>query len=351
MEVTAKYRRQFLRNQKRFNTRYRALFNKVADDIARLVKNPNVKFARAFEFPTPINAAIDAIILDFQKEALKLNIQTTREAWDLSNQKNDEIVNDYFKTFKEIKEAQKAAYLLPNFTALEGFLTSRHGSETLSESVWKIAEQLRAEMQIHLGLGIMNGDSADVISRRIRQYLKNPDALFRRVRDKNGNLVPSRAMKEYHPGQGVYKSAYKNAMRVARTNTNQAYLLADHMRWQQLDMVKGVHVALSEQHPEYNFPEICEELEGDYPKAFIFVGWHPQCLCHAEPILMAEEDFMKYLEGGPSPTELNNMVTAYPPAFVNYLNDNYERFTNYKTVPYWIQDNTAIIQTLLRPKD
>ena len=30
--------------------------------------------------------------------------------------------------------------------------------------------------------------------------------------------------------------------------------------------------------------DICDELWGDYPKTFKFVGWHPQCRCYVVPI-------------------------------------------------------------------
>lgn len=77
------------------------------------------------------------------------------------------------------------------------------------------------------------GKSANYLISDVRKYLKNPDALFRRVRDKHGNLRLSKAAKAYHPVRGVYRSAYKNALRLTATETNMAYRTADHLRWQQ----------------------------------------------------------------------------------------------------------------------
>lgn len=57
-----------------------------------------------------------------------------------------------------------------------------------------------------------------------------------------GKLVESKPMMNYNPGPGVYKSAYKNALRVAVTETNMAYRKADSDRWQKLDFVLGFEV-------------------------------------------------------------------------------------------------------------
>lgn len=58
------------------------------------------------------------------------------------------------------------------------------------------------------------------MTRDLRNYLQHPDVLFRRVRDQHGILRLSQAAKDYHPGQGVYRSSYKNARRLTATETN-----------------------------------------------------------------------------------------------------------------------------------
>lgn len=276
-DISLEYRKRLLKRQLEFERKYKGVFDDIAKQFAALANDPNAKFSKAFRFPPQLTKRMAGLMSDFHDDMLELTEQEITEAWGLSNTKNDKIVTDYLKTITTIKTAQRAAYFLPNTSALEAFISGKHGPMTLSESVWKITSLFRAELEVHLGIGIANGDSAQVISRRIRQYLNNPDTLFRRVRDKQGRLIPSARMLDYHPGQGTYRSSYKNAMRLARTNTNRAYLLSDNLRWQQLDMVKGVKISLSAQHPEYNFPEICEVCEGIYPKDFIWQGWHPSC--------------------------------------------------------------------------
>src|SRR5690606_36428057 len=115
-----------------------------------------------------------------------------------------------------------------------------------------------------------------------KQYLIEPDRLYRRVRDLDGKLVLSKAAKEYNPGRGIYRSSYKNAMRLARTETNMAYREADNTRYATSQILLGYEVRLSANHPRY---DICDHLKGEYPKDFKFVGWHPQCMCYTVPKL------------------------------------------------------------------
>lgn len=344
-DISLTYREKFLRNQKSFQSKYKKLFDKVANDISHLVNDPSAKFSKSFNFNKQIEKKITAIISQFQKENLKLTESEIAESWRLSNAKNDEIVKDYIKTVTVLQTAEKAALFIPNTSALEAFIARDRGVGTLSDAIWKVSAQLRAECEIHLGLSILNGDSAQVTSRRIRKYLENPEALFRRVRDKNGKLVASKAMIENAPGQGHYNSAYKNAIRVARTETNQAFQMADAIRWKQLDFVRGVKIRLSEQHPKYNFVEICEEMEGEYPTQFTFIGWHPVCLCSATPILMPQDDFERSLAG----EDIKAVpIEKMPENFNEYVKSNYERYSNYKNMPYWITENQSIVDKIIK---
>lgn len=136
-------------------------------------------------------------------------------------------------------------------------------------------------IETSLSEGLSEGRSAAELSRTIRQNLREPDRLFRRVRDKNGNLQLSKSARAYHPGTGVYRSSYKNALRLTRTEINVSYAEADFERWQRLDFVIGYEVRLSNNHTcnGHPFTDICDELAGKYPKWFKFTKWHPQCRC------------------------------------------------------------------------
>jgi len=167
-------------------------------------------------------------------------------------------------------------------------------------------------------------------------------------------------MAAYHPGQGVYRSSYKNARRLAATETNIAYRTADYERWQQLPFVVGIRVVLSNNHPE---PDICDELSapvgstankgrGCYPKDFKFTGWHPHCHCHAESILKTEEemaeDTRRILAGEEPATESSQTVDDVPQEFKDWIINNEPRIVKANRLPYFITDNEKLVTGLLQ---
>lgn len=94
----------------------------------------------------------------------------------------------------------------------------------------------------------------------------------------------------------------------------------------------------------WNYSLLYEVLEGDYPKEFIFEGWHPQCLCNATPILMDKAMLRRYLRGE---TDFLGevQITKYPDRFNQYVKDNYGKLQ--KSSPYWFEDNKAIIDKIV----
>lgn len=235
--------------------------------------------------------------------------------------------------------------------ALQAFRDRVENGMNLSDRVWKLTEQFKSELELALDVGISEGKSADAISRDIRQYLNNPDKLFRRVRDKHGNLKLSKAAQAYHPGQGVYRSSYKNAMRVARTEVNMAYRSADHENWSAEKMVIGIKISLSNNHTLNGKPffDICDELKGVYPKNFKFTGWHPMCRCWATPVTPTQAeviDYTKKLMAGEdvSGYKFKGEVTELPKAFRFWYAKNYSHVARIRHKPNFITDNHGLIE-------
>lgn len=339
-EESIKFRVKFIGIQKSVANKYKKLIGATAEEIAAISRQPASKLTREYKLPTSVKRKIKPAIARFQLGALQLTEAEVRRVWEIANKKDDAILSAYLQTMQKYP-----GFFNHNIDALEAWL--RRGHNELSDNVWQVSEQLRQEMETQLALGIANGDSAVTIARRMKRYLINPDVLFRRVRDENGKLIQSRAMKAFHPGQGVYKSAYKNALRLTRTEMNRAYQLADHVRWQKLDFVIGIKISLSAQHPDYDYPEICEVLAGIYPKNYVFTGNHPQCLCHVTPILADQKDFRAWLRGEIK-TVKSDKITEMPENFKKYIRDNYERLLTYKQLPYFIQDNKKIVAEILK---
>lgn len=272
------------------------------------------------------------------------------EEWALAEAQGQVVTSDFLHKVYEAMDGEaapsiKARYYRNNTEAHDAFLARTINGMGLSDRVWKLTEQCKQELEMAIDIGLGDGLSAQQMSRSIRQYLKEPDKLFRRVRDKHGNLVLSKAAKAYHPGQGVYRSSYKNALRLSATEGNIAYRTADHLKWQQLDFVVGIKIGLSNNHTLNGVPfhDICDELAGRYPKDFKFTGWHPFCRCIATTILMTPEEFKAneeaFLDGKEPAVRSKNEVDDVPPQFKKWRKENADKIKSAKSLPYFVRDN------------
>lgn len=276
---------------------------------------------------------------------LKTIIKTgTQEEWLFACKKNDEFLNHILDTSK-VKKSTLKKWQDRNLDALDAFQKRKSDGLDLSKRVWNYAGQMKASMELAIDVGLGEGKSAQQLSRDLKQYLVDPDKLFRRVRDKRGNLQLSKAAKAFHPGQGKYRSSYKNAMRLARSEINMAYATADQMRWQALDFVIGFEVKRSAHEYEC---DVCDKLKGRYPKSFNWKKWHPHCRCYAIPILMSYEDFntdeLNELKAAFKGTEYKKFVskdtiTDVPSGFKDWIAANAQRSANWASQPYFIRDN------------
>lgn len=271
--------------------------------------------------------------------------------WEYANLSCDALIESIFGKGLE-EDNHFARWFSRNQEAMDAFFSrkSAYGGLNLSQKVWKYTGDLRTEMELALSLALGHGDSASTVSRKVRQYLQEPDKLFRRIKtgvdaDGNPKYKLSKAAKAYHPGRGIYRSSYKNAMRLTRTETNMAYRTAEQDRWQRMDFVVGYEVRLSGNHPD---PDICDDLKGKYPKDFVFKGWHPQCRCVVKPILATEDEFVamqqKILAGEePTPNKSVNYVRWPGKGFYDWWESNSQRLQTATNMPYWVQDNQDII--------
>ena len=266
----------------------------------------------------------------------------TRE-WYYANDDVDRLVKAMFG--KEAAEQPHfAKYFQRNKQAMDAFFARKQDGLDLSQRIWRIVGEGKEELELALDLGLGEGMDANALSREVRQYLLEPEKLFRRVRNKHGELVLSKAARAYHPGQGVYRSSYKNAMRVTRTECNMAYRTADITRWQQLPFVTGYEVKTSKSHKE-RMPQgdICDDLAGVYPKGFMFKGWHPHCLCYIVPKLCTDKELEeltgRILDGTEDEFTPAGMVEDVPQQFKDWVAENTERIEAAQSLPYFLRDN------------
>ena len=344
-----KYDSQHWRNQAAYERQVDAIYRAAAKEAAALgVSIKDFNPDRMFSFSDYPNTRkkIEKLLSDLQTGIMAVIVNGIRSEWTLANNKNDELARQVFgESIGKLTKEQERRYFSTNGAARDAFIKRKTDGLGLSDRVWKYTNQFKEEIELGLDLGIRSGRSADELSRDLRSYLQHPDKLFRRVRNKHGQLVLSQRARAYHPGRGVYRSSYKNARRLAATETNIAYRTADYERWQQFDFVVGIEIKLSNNHPE---PDICDDLKGRYPKDFKFTGWHPHCRCHVETVLKTPDELIadnrRIMEGG-KPTETSvNTVADVPQAFTGWVEANRERMTAAKSLPYFIRDNSKYVE-------
>lgn len=161
------------------------------------------------------------------------------------------------------------------------------GDTGVSSRVWDLRGQNMAQMKRMISSGIARGDDPATISRDIRGILIQPKTLRGAAFDSS------------RPGVGVYRSAYQNAMRLTRTETNRAYVLsdtifADEKGW---NLIWTVSTGQREE-------DECDELGGEEmtPEEFAKnYPQHPNDLCYS--ILAPKAEFESPLSDRPAEPE------------------------------------------------
>lgn len=254
---------------------------------------------------------------------------------------NDALGQFSVLTDKALETARKTAAA----TFIANRLNAKNGLN-LAQSVWNYCQQTKAEFEMAMSNviadGLEKGTSAEEVGRRIRQYLNNPDMMYRRYHTvkvlKNGqkkDVVTWRRKRIIngrvrfveepleHVGQGVYRSARKNALRVARTEINAAYHKARNGRWANEPFVIGQHIHISPQHDPDEDADICDELEGYYPKDFDWDGWHSQCMCTSDPVMISGEERKQFYKRMLNGEDMSGYVS---PNSIKDVPDQYKRY-------------------------
>lgn len=335
-----KHKQNLAKRAKKVSSLYDAAVKRLTQAAAPSLFDADKENEFHFEDFPALKREMDALMQDLYS-SLQTNIEDgDEESWTLANTKNDAMVESVIGKAKLPKQTVQA-WKHPHLEALNAFIDRKEAGMGLSRRVWNLTQQFKDEMELALELGMGEGKSAAELSRDIRKYLKEPSKLFRRVRDKSGALRLSKAAAAYHPGRGVYRSSYKNALRMTATENNMAYRTADHTRWQALPFVLGIEVRISNNHP---IPDICDELAGRYPVEFKFTGWHPWCRCYAVSILAKQEEMDAYIKALIAGDDVRDWqftgkVEEMPTEFTKWMKDNESRIAKAKSMPYFIKDN------------
>lgn len=384
-----KYSAGLFTRTEQYADKVRQHFADAVGELLKLTATGDLGASGAFSFgdSTKLSEQSNAILRGLYASVYQEIKGGVQSEWEYANLSCDALIESIFG--KGLKEDNHfARWFSRNQDAMDSFFKrkSAYGGLNLSQKVWRYVGNLKTEMEVALSVSLGQGDSAATVSRKVREYLQEPDKMFRRFRvktgekdilDADGNVIGKEPIygrrwkrkvidpqtgavtwenfnpRNYNPGQGVYRSSYKNAMRLTRTETNMAYRAADQDRWKRMDFVVGYRVCLSNNHPA---PDICNDLSaprddrksdrGVYPKDFVFKGWHPQCRCYVIPILASDDEFVAMEQAklqGKQPPIPKGIIRKPNKAFFDWLEANKERMETATKMPYWMQDNQDYI--------
>ena len=339
MNIEEQFEAKHIQSIIKYNRKVEAVLNQASKDLAKRItifklKNPTAIFQGSFyKINKGLENKINTILGKLRKDIQSSIGDGVVSSWDMANLKNNKLVGKWADGIELTKDGIPTSFNQLNLAAMDTFLTRTAGGFNLSQRVWNLVNGAKDQLELYLASGISTGKSAGGIARDIKQYLNEPDRLFRRVRQ-DGELVLSKAAKGYHPGSGIYRSSYKNALRLTRNEINMSYRMSDYVRRQELPFVVGIEVHLSASHPML---DMCDDLVGKYPKGFIFVSWHVGCLCYTTSIMLNKKDSLNFMKTGK--IAKSSYITKIPKKATTWIKANAETIAGYKNTPYFIADN------------
>ena len=322
-----------------------------------------------------LKARLNDIFNDYYQNSLLCYKSGITDGVALAYNHDEMVIGGYsVLTDKAIRVARDTAAA----TFIANRLKTKNGLN-LSQIVWNYCQQTKSEFEMAMSNtiadGIKKGSSAEEIGKSIRKYLNDPDMMYRRYHtikvQKNGKkkdvvtwrrrrIIDGKVRFVEEPlekvGMGVYRSARKNALRVPRTEINAAYHKARNERWQNEPFVIGQYIHVS---PQHNIDDICNDLEGRYPKDYVWISWHPQCICTSDPITIQGEEKKEFYKRLMAGEDMSNYVSPFavltmPEKYNQYIKDNSEAIVKagMKGKLAWhLQDNTKYWAHLLSPSD
>lgn len=167
----------------------------------------------------------------------------------------------------------------------------------LSDRVWNFAKVAEREILEEVNAAISTGTSAVDIAKQVRNALLTEGPAW------------TTGIKRSITGKGTI--AY-NALRLARTETNQAYHMGQRLQAKTSPLVIGMKWNLSGSHPTdwppsaayMGYPEICDYYAdhdhaglgpGVFPKDDVPVS-HPNCLCFLTDVFTPPEHLEQSIE-------------------------------------------------------
>lgn len=325
-------RKEYKRLSKRlagYMMQVRMIYDRLNERAASIVESVGYDSSVEFSFADYPETKRDLQLLQrqFVGDMQSLIYSGTSAEWKRSNLLQDLVANKALKYYRAQVAGKKFKhYYQTNSDQLKAFQRRTERGLNLSAKLWNQSQVYKDSLEATISTAIEKGMSAVTLSKRISKYLNDWSSLQADYQEKFGKAT------------SCHDCEYRS-IRLARNEINIAYRTAEQLRWQQFDFILGYKIKLSGSHPKR---DICDDLQGDYPKDFKFVGWHPSCLCYTVPIVMSEDEYWSDdRENSP------NKIVSPPDNFNKWVYDNSQRIHKAEsrgTLPYWIRDNYGLVE-------
>ena len=170
-------------------------------------------------------------------------------------------------------------------------------SKKLSDRIWDIKEYTDQGLQDMIEQSVNQGKSAAEFSRAVEEFLEESGPSW------------TTGIKPSVTGRG---SIDYNALRLARSETQNAYRRSQKLSAQKSTVTKAIKWNLSNSHPTYppsysykGYNEICNYMAEDnhhnlgagvYPPDEIPITPHPQCMCYWTDVLYKDDELINKLK-------------------------------------------------------
>jgi hypothetical protein len=302
IKIQTKYRAKYLQLNKSLESEYNMIANELQQRLQKITEKYQLsKGTISKKSLAAIKSEINQAVDWFQAVGTKWIDNNIIKSADIAITGQDEAARYYIKTSlaeKGIDTTVLSKIINDPLSPL--FLTTQYGTGLskairdqiwktrwadgwkLSDRIWKSTKEQRANLHSMIGQCVNEGRSAVEFSRAVADYLEVPGPAW------------TTAIKPSVTGRGTIKY---NALRLARTETNNAYRKAQDFSAAQSSIVKGIKWNLSGSHPK---PDICDIWAsqdlyklgpGVYPAGQLPPG-HPNCLCFCTDVLYEGDELI-----------------------------------------------------------
>jgi len=332
--IQRKYRKDFLKHIKTME----GDFQKINDKLMRRIQQLSYDYAAADgtipssnlnQFKTELNALSDWFTNEM-KNFLDDNIEKSAQ---IAIKGQDTATEYYVKALMEevqqvdkkllsqaLKDGQNGILLRVKYgqglpQSIREYIWNFRWDDglNLSERLWKLDGTMKKNLQTIIEQSVNQGKSAVEFSRAVEDYLDRPGKPWRtdiKPGLEAGDTVKTSDGRTYTIKQPRATVKY-NALRLARTETNQAYHRAQQVSDKESDVVKGTKWNLSASHPQYppsynyrGYNEICDyrakanhhnKGAGVYPAGETPYD-HPNGFCYLTSVLRKKDELINKLK-------------------------------------------------------